>query len=182
MDIEVRDGDHMGLSWPGEVTLQEVVGMQKDETQQNEWRRWSVWPRPVRDSPQGEVKLQAVSSGSFINRNSKRTDYKNKQMINLTSCCYLKSHRQACLGENRVKYLCSMTFFFFFPPLRTHLQWVSVLTVSLCITVQYALQTISAPVIAVPCPLLVVMVTSHFFQVTKITTFEIKLSGTISEV
>lgn len=37
-------------------------------------------------------------------------------MINLTSCCYLKSHRQACLGENRVKYLCSMTFFFFFPP------------------------------------------------------------------
>lgn len=37
MDIEVRDGDHMGLSRPGEVTLQEVVGIQQDEAQQNEW-------------------------------------------------------------------------------------------------------------------------------------------------
>lgn len=43
-----------------------------------------------------------------------RTDCTNKQLINLTSCCYLKSDGQIFLGENRLNISMQHNLFFFF--------------------------------------------------------------------
>lgn len=72
-----------------------------------------------------------------------RTDCTNKQLINLTSCCYLKSDGQIFLGENRLNISMQHNLFFFFFSLRKVSQGFSMLAACMSAAVQHTLQSLS---------------------------------------